>query len=178
MGGVNLLFAGALNKGSVEPSVYIELIKQLKHRKLFRTKFFSSGNAVDDLKNKEDLNITHLNWIPHEQLRMELHNSDILLSIAQIEGKQISSKIFEYMSYGKPILHIYYSDEDINLKYLKKYPLSICIKADDISSEGIDDLEYKMIAMSRLRMSFDDVKKLFENMTPLDIAIVISGIAN
>lgn len=45
----------------------------------------------------------------------------------------MSSKIFSYMATGKPIVHIYYAEDDVNVGYLKRYPLALCLRAQEDS---------------------------------------------
>lgn len=131
-------------------------MKRVKHRGLFKTKFFSSGNATKKIEKMEEFGFSHIGWIPYEKLKYELQNSDILLNLAHLQGKQISSKIFEYMSYGKPILHILYKDEDVNLRYLENYSLSLLLRADDITG-NTDTIEENLIKLSWLSLAFDDL---------------------
>lgn len=74
-------------------------------------------------------------WLTGDDFEAALANADCLLSIAEKCGLQMSSKIFSYISYGKPITHIYYSDQDVNVPFLKRYPLALCIKADKAQVE-------------------------------------------
>lgn len=41
------------------------------------------------------------------------------------------SKIFDYMSFGKPIIHFYFSDDDVNVPWLNRYCNSFCVKISD-----------------------------------------------
>lgn len=43
----------------------------------------------------------------------------------------MSSKIFGYMSFSTPVMHVYYMDEGINRQYLQTCPLLPCLKADE-----------------------------------------------
>ena len=49
----------------------------------------------------------------------------------------MSSKIFDYMSFGKPIIHFYFNDNDVNVPWLKHYNNAFCIK---ISNNTKNDL--------------------------------------
>lgn len=47
------------------------------------------------------------------------------------------------MSVGKPILHFYYHDDDVNIKYLEKYDLAIMIKMDEkLFEENAEKLKH------------------------------------
>lgn len=90
---------------------------------------------------------------------------------------QISSKIFEYMSMGKPILHIYYSDTDVNLSYLKRYPLALCLKADDkLISENSRLFDEWCRSDVIWNLSFEDVYQRYFEMTPYYIITIIVSI--
>jgi hypothetical protein len=59
-----------------------------------------------------------------------------LMSIGVIDSCFISSKIFEYMSTGKPVIHFYCRDDDPNLPYLKKYPAALLVDSRDAVNEN------------------------------------------
>ena len=71
-----------------------------------------------------------LSWVPADQLSVLYEEHDCLLSIGELPGRQLSSKIFSYMATGKPIVHIYHADDDVNLPYFKNYPLSLTLRDD------------------------------------------------
>ena len=133
MGGGKIIFAGSLKKGYVDAQYVIDIFScDLLHN--FSVDFYSAGNGVKIVK-KAGNNIYLKGWVDKNSLDKAYDKADAFISIAEKNGKQMSSKIFEYMSFGKPIIHIYYVDDDINLKYLEKYSKALCIKADanDIS---------------------------------------------
>jgi len=125
-----LIYAGALKKGYVEAQYVVDLFSGdlLKDCRLH---FYSAGNGVDIVKRARKENFIVSDWIDKKQLDEEYKKADAFISIAERSGNNISSKIFEYMSTGKPIIHIYYTDNDKNIQYLDKYKKSICIKAED-----------------------------------------------
>ena len=55
----------------------------------------------------------------------------------------MSSKIFSYIATGKPIVHIYYAEDDVNVAYLKHYPLALCLHA----KEGSLGLNSQLLAL-------------------------------
>ena len=130
----NLIFTGSLRKGYVEPDRIIDLFSQ-PFLKNTTVTFYSAGNGIETIKKCKADNIKLGKWLSRSELEEKLSMADALISIAEISGKQISSKIFDYMSFGKPIVHVYYNDNDVNLKYLKHYSDSFCIKVDDNAEE-------------------------------------------
>lgn len=64
---------------------------------------------------------------------MELYkDADILLNIGNLIDNQMPSKIFEYISTGKPIINIYKINNCPTLKYLWNYPLALNIYECDL----------------------------------------------
>lgn len=124
----NLIFAGSLKKGYVDAQYAVDLFSGglLSRCSL---DFYAAGNGVDVLQNAAE-NIVQKGWIDKARLEKAYQQADAFISIAEKNGRQISSKIFEYMSYGKPIIHIYYVDDDVNLRYLKHYAKALCLKAE------------------------------------------------
>lgn len=130
-----LLFTGSLRKGYVEPDYILRLFSS-PNLSNDRVIFYSAGNDVGKIDKCDLNNIIAKEWIPRPELEGELKRADALISIAEKSGEQISSKIFDYMSFKKPIIHIYYHDNDVNVKYLKNYSDSLCIRADDDVEEN------------------------------------------
>lgn len=132
-GGYSIIFAGSLKKGYVDAQYVIDVFSYELLKKC-SVDFYSAGNGTDAVK-KAPGNISLKGWVDKTRLDKAYEEADAFISIAEKNGKQMSSKIFEYMSYGKPIIHIYYVDDDINSRYLQQYSKALCIKAstDNIS---------------------------------------------
>lgn len=81
--------------------------------------------------------------------------ADALISIAEISGKQMSSKFFDYMSFKKPIIHIYYDEKDVNLKYLSLYSDSFYINAN----ESIDDMALWLSIFLKIKTGMNNSPK-------------------
>ena len=128
----NLTYTGSFLKNHVEPNYFFKLFSFKKNID-FKINLYTRGDC-DDLINaftssNPKKNINH-GSVSFETALSAIVNSDFLISVAEISGKQVSSKIFTYMSAGKPIIHFYTNEEDINKHILKNYPLSLCVKQD------------------------------------------------
>lgn len=126
----NLVFAGALRKGYVDASYAIKLFSDGSLKNV-EVSFYSSGNGTMDVANCTKSNIHLKSWVPREELEKIYVEADAFISIAEKNGKQLSSKIFDYMSHQKPIIHFYYTDQDINIKYLKSYKNALLVKVSN-----------------------------------------------
>lgn len=145
-GGYSIIFAGSLKNGYVEAQYVIDIFSCDLLKKC-SVDFYSAGNGIEVVKRATD-NISLKGWVDKIRLEKAYEEADAFISIAEKNGKQMSSKIFEYMSFGKPIIHIYYVDNDVNLRYLRQYSKALCIKA------SADNISYNraMIALFLLGM--------------------------
>ena len=66
-----------------------------------------------------------------EALRRQYAETEVLVNIGNAVDNQMPSKIFEYLSTGKPIVNIYKSPECPTLKYLERYPLALNLYEKD-----------------------------------------------
>ncbi len=165
-GGVKLLFAGALIKGYVEAMDVCRFMSETSLAKYLHIDFYSAGNGCLGDNEFPTLDIHNHGWVSHPELEEALEKADILLNIAEKDGKQISSKLFEYMSYGKPIIHFYYKDADVNLRYLRNYPLALCICNNRLSDEEREMVEKWILGVMNLRVPMEVVESVFKEMTP------------
>ena len=74
-------------------------------------------------------------------LEEEYREADILVNIGNAVTNQMPSKIFEYISTGKPIVNIYRSPECPTLRYLEKYPLALNIPETDVETDLTESAE-------------------------------------
>ena len=75
------------------------------------------------------------------ELEEEYREADILVNIGNAVYNQMPSKIFEYISTGKPIVNIYRSPECPTLRYLEKYPLALNIPETDVETNLAESAE-------------------------------------
>lgn len=66
-----------------------------------------------------------------------IDSSNIIINIGNEISNQTPSKVFEYVSYGKPIINFYSIKEDTSKKVLEKYPLKLNIYKD-FTKEDMD----------------------------------------
>lgn len=161
-------------KGYVDADYVLELFNEESMSNI-RLNFYAAGSGSGILENSNNMNVNHKGWVSHDTLETAYKNASAFISIAEKEGEQISSKIFEYMAFGKPILHIYYNEHDKNIKYLSNYPLALCIKA------GKEKIEYnrtliKLFLKARVgqEVSVMSTCSKLENCTPDYIASIIA----
>lgn len=110
-------------------------------------------------------------WVLPSELAALQRSSGALLNIAEYEGKQISSKIYEYMALGKPIVHVYTAEHDVNVEYLTRYPLALCLRSEPDLLECNARLLALWLLWSRGQVApFEVVRDSCRDLTPEYVA--------
>ena len=101
----------------------------------------------------------------------------ILLSIGEVQGKQVSSKVFEYMATCKPIIHIACIPDDAVSRILAKYPPALCLVRDHGRfDENVRLLSDFITTRRRDMLNFETVKTIYPEALPETSAMVFRRI--
>lgn len=124
-----MIFSGTLNP-NVDPSYLLSMLDDPICNAIHVHFYAAKTPMREKVERSGIVGVECYDWVlPSKLVKLQL-SADALISIAECEGKQISSKIYEYMSLGKPVMHLYTCDNDVNLKYLVNYPFALCLKCD------------------------------------------------
>ncbi len=123
----NWVYTGSLNLPHYKCEDLIKIFMSLPKDKERVLHFFSKGAELEELRNKlkDSGRIIFHDYVPHDIIAMIYRNADVLVSM-KYTGL-ISAKIFEYMSYGKTVLHISGCKTDPNAGYVKQYKKGIVL---------------------------------------------------
>ena len=167
-GYINVTFSGLLGIPSRDPSYIINILNQTSLAERINILFFSKGLSKKDQQKLSDSfkgSIVFHEYIPLGELHTIYRHSDFLLNISHINANMTPSKIFEYMSYGKPIISTYFTNGDAAKKYLDIYPESIVINQQESEEENINKME-KFLVSNHPIVEFKIVQELFSLNTP------------
>ena len=135
------VYAGSLNPPHYRYDDLIRYFKSLPQNKKRVLHFYSGGNGFEALKAIADVSggaIRCRDYVPHGELERILMTADVLVSMKYSD--QISAKIFEYMSYGKPVLHVSGTDNDPDIRYISRYGRGLVLHSEDPDSLNEDKL--------------------------------------
>lgn len=179
---IKMCFTGSLIKKVREPDYLLELLRTVRADVLIRADFFVMGNDTDKVKNEkldDAIEIVNHGRVPKAIADDAVRDADILLNLGEVRGKQISSKVFEYMSTGKPIVHLACVKNDVVAKILEKYPLSLCVEQDRCRIDENVRLFRNFIEKHRYsRLSFAEVEALFPEALPANTAAILARLIN
>lgn len=170
---VNMVFTGTLYKDMRDPSKACSLIEKynVNAQNKIKMQFFSRGNCETILKKYSFVN--RHGFVDHKTSINALFEADLLLSLEVKNSDMVSSKTFEYMSTGNKIIHFYETNNDVLLKYLKKYNNALLINLCDKDEKNIELIK-KFIAKEKSQL--EDLSKVFEENTPKYTADLMSKI--
>lgn len=171
---INLVYAGSLYKDIRSPKYILDILTYIPSNENICFNVFHFGNCneiLEDFKDRLGVSLQNYGQVPAEISLSAMNDSDILISIANNINNQVPSKIFDYLSFGKPIIHLYQDDSDPYLNLLKEYPLALCVKMDN---EKIKDNALKIQEFCKSNsgniISFDEVQKKYFYATPSFVA--------
>lgn len=166
---INIVYAGTLSEEYRDPRIFFEVLDEVKIEKKIKLEIYGKNNFINSyisLKNKKDF-IINKGEINHNEILEKYKKANFLLSIGNKGTKQVPSKIFEYMSLGKPIIHFYFEENDSSLEYLRKYPYTIFLKANEEIEKLKEELENKLTSFDTKLVKYEEIKKKLIENTPI-----------
>ncbi|MDU5108229.1 hypothetical protein [Clostridium sp.] len=174
---MTISYIGGLYKGYVEADYLLEIYRNSTINNSILN-FYIIGNCFNIVNRYAKLlpeKIINHGSVDKEIANKQILISNILISIAEKNGIQMSSKIFEYISNGKPIIHFYTADNDVNLKILNKYPLSLCLKQDyELIEENTKKFDEFCKKNYKKVISFNEIEERFYDANPKYTADIIN----
>lgn len=103
-------------------------------------------------------------WIPVDDLLALYKEVDCFMSFGG-NPTQVTSKVYEYMSNGKPILHFYEFDNDVNVSLFARYLYFKPIDVKRPVEDTIPSVEDFFASCLGRKIDFEEVEKLFPTAT-------------
>ena len=125
---IQWVYAGSLEVPHYQTDDLIKIFLIISKNSEHQLSFYARGVQADKLKSYEEKTkgkIQVPGYVSHNKLAEIYSEASILVSIKYTD--QISAKIFEYMSYGKKIVHISGTPDDPNVEYLRHYSKAIIL---------------------------------------------------
>lgn len=166
---LHCVYTGNLIKNLRDPKEILDLLSKvvlLNGRKIIFDLYGQMDKGLSD-----EIGSTHYpfefivhNWVSEAELVGILGQADVLLNIGNREEQLIPSKLFTYMSTGKPILHQCLIENDPCIPYLKKYDNAYVVRVEGTCRE--EQVQQASLFLGNLQDKKTDVTKLFPRCTP------------
>lgn len=123
----------------------------------------NSSEYIDFCKTIPHLEL--IGPVDHDSIGEWIEKSDVLLNIGNNIAEMVPSKIFEYVSYKKPILSFSQSKDDPSNMYLNIYPYSCIVYKDEDKKQAKSRIERFLKKIIEFDSSID-IDELFYLNTP------------
>ena len=176
---INLLYSGSI----INPEFvlkFIDILNKSGNPENFNLIFFSKGLSqeyFENLKSNFKGSIQYPGYIPLNELLTVYNHVDAFISFPG-EVNSIRSKVFEYMSYGHPILIMYDNPLDVNVATFSKYPLSCCVNVNRNNETIAKEIDIFLKSMIGKTVPFNQVRDLFASDTPTAYVNLIKRLCN
>ena len=168
---LNIVYAGTLYKRIRNPRYACTVLTELVKKTDFTVFFLGSGDCDEILKETEKISdgrIKNLGMQDYGIAQSYLSQAMVLLSIGNFGTDMTPSKIYEYISTGKPIIHFYSCDNDLCLEPLNLYGNCLLVKEGNANVD-----EVIRFCKKANQIPLEQFKDNFVNSTPSFTADII-----
>ena len=158
--GVLLTYAGHLYADIRRPDEMLDIISKFDKKYTLQI----LGDGCEDIIDKKrslfvNSKLVTKGKVSFDECLNELSKSNILVNIANTITNQMPSKVFEYISFGKPVINFYFSEDDLGLKYFKKYPLCFNLNVNNYDINDVEKLKEFCEKNAHKNISFEEATK-------------------
>jgi glycosyltransferase involved in cell wall biosynthesis len=173
---IKLCYTGSLIKKLREPDYLIKLLKDIKIDKKIEAHFFVMGSDAAKIKTgrlKSRVELFNHGRVRKDEADKAMSDANVLLSLGATNFPQLSSKIFEYIGTGLPIIHIALTPQDGVIDILKKYPIGLSLYAENAEfSSNSSQLSQFLLENAEKRVSWSEVSSIYPEALPGTTAAV------
>lgn len=164
---VNIVYAG--NMGLRDPTYLCKLLTNIHNCRIWFFTLRSDHKKLYEISEKYDVDIQICDYVPHEKMVNILHSADFFLNLGINNDNMVPSKIFEYMSYGKPIISTVITEDDPSIPYLNKYGKALIIKCSKEEKDVDNNLKKLKDFINKendSEIDLDNLSYIFYTATP------------
>lgn len=140
---IEILFCGNLY-ALRDPGCILAIAEHLRRPDL-RWKFIGGYKKIYEKRfqrAREILgeNLVLMPFVPHEELIRHIESADVLLNIGERLPSVVAGKLFEYISYGKPIVSTFPIRDNSGIPILEKYPNALLLYDETPTEDSAEQL--------------------------------------
>lgn len=173
---INCMFLGTIYGGARNPEYTLRLFNYIVEDKV---QLHLVGVEEADLPIKyRNKNIICYGRKDIKTCKELMKKADFLVNIGNIVLNQVPSKIFDYISTGKPIINICESEHCPSIYYMNRYKSSINIIKGKESQKVQSNMLKQFIQKKHHILTNEEIKSIFYECTPFYCAEKINDIIN
>lgn len=175
---IEITYVGSMPLSIRNPKYAFEVLSEIKGIEL-EINIVGASESCDivSLKNvcTKSLKVNWIERVTHEKALKYIEEADILLNIGNNVSGMVPSKIFEYISYTKPILSFAPILKEPSIPYLLKYPAACIIFENDSFCANVRKVQDFIDNTPECKFTNDELKQLYYLNTPECYANYISS---
>lgn len=166
--GENWVYAGSLGGMHYDPQKMIDVMEAFLKTKQINLHMYVRGTTAERIKeyaHSNNLSIYVHDYVDQATLQQIMSSADVLVTLKT--SNHISAKIFECISYVKPVVHFSGVNDDPNVPYYEGCSLFHIVRtyADNIAPE-ISKLKNWAETYKAIEVSVDELKQRYIESTP------------
>lgn len=169
---VHLTFVGSIPVHKRNPEMFLQVFQKLDNPH-YRLHIIGTSTCPEMLHQyaAQDPRIILEGQISHAEAMQRIAKADVLVNFGNNNSSMTPSKIFEYMSYGKPIISTLPIPDEPSAQYLVKYPLAFLVNYANIDVDKVAEKMQEWIeSVIGCVIPFDEIEKNFTDNTPQSFA--------
>ena len=161
---INLVYAGSLPSGIRSPESVLHIFDKIDDD---NWSLIFVGDKTDELMKAEskDKRVHAVGRCDHNTAMGYINQASILINIGNKNSNMAPSKIFEYMSFKKPIINFYEIEDEPSIRYLDKYPCCLQINVNSCDKNTIDAIR-EFVNKYHKAYVVDDLTEIYRKNTP------------
>lgn len=171
---LSIIYAGNFYPALRNPDYMLKVLSELSKIRNIELYIYTGENMINHIKklvHQMEGDIVVNNMVPQSVLNEHIDKSDIVISVGNFESDFLPSKIFYYISNGKPIIHFYSSDNDVSIPYLRKYPYALLLDQKTLIKENVNKIIIFIEKLKNEVISGLDFTEIYLENTPKYTAI-------
>ncbi|MCR4729969.1 MAG: hypothetical protein K5881_03470 [Saccharofermentans sp.] len=166
---INAIYQGEINHQMRPPQAMLTAFSKIGETdKDVSLHVFARGNGVEDVEKAASSNpdaIKFYGSVGKVEADRYYAAANIQIILANRDKEIVSSKIFESVASGYPIVYFYFTEEELSYGLLQKYPLVLCVRQEKAAEEA-DKIREWMYGNCDKRVDFELVRKAYDDATP------------
>lgn len=165
---MNLLYAGGFIEKVRDPRYFLSILEKLPSDSKITWHIFSSGQMVDviqDYASRMPERIVYHKPVKVNEIRDIMNACDVLLNISNDMDQFFPSKVFDYLSTGKPILDFTYPGRAKNVLF-EKHPCYLDVEMFGDSEKDTIKIQEFCAKSKDFKISASEIAEIYPEYTP------------
>ena len=162
------LFVGSISRNIRDPKTLIDALSCMDNQDIV-CEFVGNIDCVEAFSGLKQImgeRLIFTGYIHHDQLAEKIAEANVLLNVGNLISTMVPSKIFEYMSYLKPIISTYDIENEPSAKYLSQYPLALLLSGQDKPADNAQKIAEFLVNIQGKQVDYETLEAQFYLNTP------------